>query len=51
MKKESAIRELKRMADEVANLLDDETYSENHTRWLLKVKSLLEEVFRRNSRY
>lgn len=51
MDKNTAIRQLMRLADEAKELINEEAFSERHTRWHLNVLSILDEIFGRNSRY
>lgn len=49
--KETALKELQILIEEIRNLNNVERFSSEHTRWVMKVLSFLEEVFGRNSRY
>ncbi len=49
--KESALEELRALADAAVGLADERRFSAEHTRWLARTHSVLEEVFGRESRY
>lgn len=48
--KESALAELRWLADQTKELKNEQRFSEKHTRWLSRTLTFLEEVFGRDSR-
>jgi|GEM_PF-501793 len=49
--KETALIELSDLINEISNLSSQQRYSSEHTRWIAKTMTLLEEVFGENSKY
>ena len=49
--KETALIELSNLINEISNLSSLRRYSSDHTRWIAKTMTLLEEVFGENSKY
>ena len=49
--KESALKEIRALADATTALADDRRFSADHTRWIARTLAALEEIFGRQSRY
>src|SRR5688572_7263929 len=49
--KETALAELRALAEESKRLARSQAHSEEHTRWGIRTLTVLEEVFGQNSRY
>lgn len=49
--KDEAIAELQRLIGDISHLAGQRRFSAEHTNWLMRALSLLEDVFGRNSRY
>ena len=49
--KESALAELRSLVEATTRLAGDQRYSTEHTRWIVRTLTFLEEVFGQNSRY
>lgn len=49
--KETALKELSDLINEIPNLTSQKRFSADHTRWIARTTTLLEEVFGENSKY
>lgn len=49
--RETGVAELQGLADETLALAEQRRFSEGHTRWIMRVHRVLEDIFGRNSRY